>query len=140
MFGFILSGYSSKNSVAPVQVLLPVMAVNQDEALFFAKNIDKTFLMTGFIKEQDLREQSALLHNLQKRRHGPKLMGFVVGGYIGDVPLEESSGMIALLASDESSAIERSMEIQENFHPTGCISEENINNYINLIENSKLNN
>lgn len=131
--GFIVSGHrgDAQDSNA---ALVAVLAENQEAAFEVASSADALFRPAGIITEADLKEQLAIIANLRAQNPLSNDHGYVVGGYVGDVPANESSGMIAILATSSDAAIVQSVEVQSDFHPTGCLSEADLKKYAAAIE------
>lgn len=134
MPGFIVSGHRGAERSNDNAALVAVLAENQETAIAVASSSDALFRPTGIIAEDDLQEQLTILAELRAKNPESKDLGFVVGGYVGEEPTNEKSGMIAILAASSDAAIVQSVEIEPDFHPAGCLYEGDLKNYAEAIQ------
>ena len=138
LLGFIVSGHRGDPASNSNATLVAVLAESQEAAFEVASAADVLFRPAGSIQESDLKEQLGIIAKLRAQNPLTKDLGFLVGGYVGDLPTDAGSGMIAILAISSDAAIVQSVEIQPDFHPTGCLSESDLKKFTGAIDRLRL--
>jgi hypothetical protein len=133
--GFIVAGYLDEVLTPESARKVAVLSVDQDSAIDAVSIAYPNMTTVGVVSEDQIKEDIVAIDMCVNAGE----YGYVIGGYTGNEFTSDSALKIAVSALDEETAVLLAIKKQQDFHPLGAASKNQLMADLSMIKEFKLN-